>query len=84
MFQKGDVVCLLPDHEIDEYDTVRHGKISGFVLTKVNGIVAEPNPNTPPGHHVIYYDYTMSYHLVTIPWQDLQFVRSATMFNDFE
>ena len=84
MFKRVDIVRLLPGHDTDEYDTFRQGKMSGFVLKNIDAVVSSSNRNTPPEHCVIYYDYTMTYSLVTFPWQHLEFMRSAVIFDDSE
>jgi len=79
MLHMGDVVCLLPGHEAELYHTFRDGITSGFVLKNRLGVVVEPDRDTPGGHYVIYYNYTMTYSLVTIPLRHLHFVRHGAI-----
>jgi len=79
MLRTGDVVCLLPGHEAELYHTFREGMMSGFVLKNRLGVVVEPHRDTPNGHYVILYNYTMAYTLVTIPLGDLHFVRHGAI-----
>ena len=72
MLQTGDVVSLLPGREAKLYDTFEGGMLSGFTLKHRRGVVTEPHRDTPTGHHVIVYNYTMTYTMVTIPAQDLE------------
>ena len=82
MLRKGDIVRLLPGRETYYYHTYREGMMSGFVLTDRLGAVVESDHDTPYGHYVILYDYTMSSTWVTIPYGDLELVRRGEIWRD--
>ena len=73
MFAAGDVVAVVHRDEHTEYPQPhKHGDLCDAVgLWYHRGVICTPEPDTPEGHHKVYFGFLLSHKIVTIPFEDL-------------
>jgi len=72
MFSPGDAVTVRHRDENTEYPQVHTHELHDAVSVWYHrGIICDPKPDTPEGHHVVRFGFFLSFKMLTIPFEDL-------------